>query len=94
MRVCISHTHTYPQGLGIYAKEEVEKVSDSEGVDFSMETASSRHNRTDVHANPQKLWQHAKKLVQIQARQGPSTERGHGDKVPSLTKRLCVIDTC
>lgn len=78
-----------PQGSGTYAEEDMERLLEAEVVDDSKEIVSSRHNRTDAHTNPQRL-----EVSQVKAAQGPSLRRGSGHRVPSLTKKLCAVDTC
>lgn len=60
-----------PQDSGTYAEEDVERLLETEVVDDSKETVSSRHNRTDAYTNPRRL-----AASRVKAAQGPSTERG------------------
>lgn len=58
------------------------------------ETRPSRHNRTDVHVNPQRLWQDAQGLCKCKSKpDGISVLRkGNGHDLQSLTRKLSATD--
>lgn len=48
--------------LGIYIKEEEERLKESDVVNDSKETMSSRHNGANIHMKPQRVLQHIQDL--------------------------------
>lgn len=79
-------------GSGIYAEEESSRLLESEVVDGSKETVFHRH-MIGTHMNSKRQWQNNKtctyKLYKI-----PALRKESGYKVPPLTKKIFIIDTC
>lgn len=62
---------------------------ETEGIDGSKETASSKHNRADA-----RMKSVSARPAQIQTRQISWWRRGSGHKISPLTKKLFTINTC
>jgi hypothetical protein len=82
------------QGPGNCRKEGGKIVGAKERMEDMKETRPSRHNRTDVHVNPQRLWQDAQGLCKCKSKpDGISVLRkGNGHDLQSLTRKLSATD--
>lgn len=78
----MSSSNPSAQDSGSYAEEEAERLWEPEETDDTKKTVYSRHNKNvAVHTRP----------AQIQAREGPSTERGRVDTSPTPNKNYLQL---
>lgn len=80
------------QGSGIYVEEEA-KIVRAKVIDDSEETLSFIHNRSETHKFTEPVTA-CIRPEKVQTRHDPSTEKGSEHKIPPLTKKLSVTDTC
>lgn len=73
-------------------KTEVTKILRAESVDNIKETVSSRHNRTNVHINSQRLRLLVQGLHKVKSYKVPVLKLGREHELPLLTKKLSLID--
>lgn len=90
----MSSSNLSHQGLGNCRKGGRKRVGAKERMEDMTETRPSRHNRTDVHMNPQGLWQEAQDLPKFKFKaDGVSVlRRGHGHDLQSLIMKLSATD--
>lgn len=61
-------------------------------MDGSKETVFPRDNRSDVHRNSQKRWQHEQDLHRFEPNGVPALRVGSEHRAPPLAKKLFAID--